>query len=156
MHVHELVNHMMADPLTVVTGILGVASAGLKLATGLYDILDRYEGAQDSIESIASDLNFFAVVLEDLGGLLNVPASQNVASDRLLRSIGDIMEKCKLLFKDINRMVFRANGSKRSKISQGIGWIFREGKVRTVKATLDSLKSTLGLMLQTLKLRKAQ
>ena len=104
---------MMADPLTIATGILGVASAGLKLVTGLYDIVDRYENAHDSIEGIASDLNFFAVVLEELGGALNVPASQNVASDRLLRSIGDIMEKCKLLFKDINRMIFRVNGSTR-------------------------------------------
>jgi hypothetical protein len=146
----------MADSISVVTGIFGVASAGFKLATGLYDMLDRYEGAQGSIESIASDLNFFAVVLEELGGLLNVPASQNVASDRLLSSIGDIMEKCKLLFKDINKMIFRANGSKRSRIGQSISWIFREGKIRTVKATLDSLKTTLVLMLQTLKLRKAQ
>lgn len=146
----------MADPTTLVAGIFGVAAAGLKLATGLYEILDSYDGALDSIESIASDLSFFAVVLEELGGLLNVPASQNIASDRLVESIEAIMEKCKVLFKDINKMIFKTRGSMRSKISQSIGWIFREKKVRTVKATLDSLKSTLGLMLQTLKLKKAR
>jgi hypothetical protein len=146
----------MADPVTIIATIYGVAGAGLKLSVGLYSILDKYDTALDAIENIASDLNFFAIVLEELGDFLNVSADQSVASDRLIESIEQIMAKCQMLFKEINRMIFRANGDKKSKIGQRIEWFFKEGKVRNVKAVLDSLKATLGVMLQTLKLKTAR
>jgi hypothetical protein len=146
----------MADPITIISTIYGVAGAGLKLSVGLYSILDKYDTALDAIENIASDLNLFVIVLEELGDLLNVPADQSIASDRLVESIKQIMAKCQVLFKQINRMIFRANGDKKSKIGQRIEWFFKEGKVRNVKAVLDSLKATLALMLQTLKVKTAR
>lgn len=146
----------MSKPNIVAASVFGVASAGLRLASSLYDIKIGSEGAQDSIESIASDLNFFAMVLEDLGHVLNAPSSQSMVSERLLESIKQIIEKCKILFKDINRMIRKLNGSKLVRLGQGIGWNFQEGRVKTLKATLDSLKSTLGLMLHTLKLRNTE
>lgn len=147
----------MADPLSITAGVVGVAAGGIALASRLHDLVDRFGGALADIEGIASELNFFSIVLDELSKILNVPASQQIASDQLMMSIREIMEKCKLVFKEINQMIAKANGAKKGGLANfktKVKWVFRDTRVRSVKATLESLKATLGLMLQTLRLAK--
>ncbi|KAI9721257.1 MAG: hypothetical protein M1812_002419 [Candelaria pacifica] len=144
----------MADPLSIASGVFGLATAGIKLSSALYDICETIGSAQEAIEDIASDLSLFIIIVSELEKIFDTP--QRVYSDTLLKSISDICEKCKLLFRRINRMIGRTENVPQLQFKSKVAWVFREKKVRTVKASLDSLKSTLGLMLQTLKLARDQ
>lgn len=89
----------MADPLSVIASIVGVAAAAIKMTTALNSIIDRYETAQDQVGQIANDLNLFSLTLEQLVDILNVPKDERVVTDVLIGSVQSIMNTCRPLFK---------------------------------------------------------
>jgi hypothetical protein len=140
----------MADPLSVIASVIGVASAGITISTTLHNLVDRFGTAFDDIEVISSDLNGFSIVLREVGNKLNVPNSQRIASDPLIEGLRNLMETCKVLFVDIRRMIGKVYGDKITQFKTKARWIFREAKIRGIKATLECQKTTLNLMLQIL------
>lgn len=144
----------MADPLSVVATIFGLVGAGARLSTSLYDICETIGSAQEEVEEIAGDLSFFVVVVDELGKVFAAP--KRIYSDKLESSVRDILKRCRHVFRKINRMIDRTAGLPKLKLQSKVMWVFRKGKVLEVKANLESLKSTLSLILQTLKLVQQQ
>lgn len=140
----------MADPLSVIASVISVATAGIVIATTLHNLVDRFGTAFNDIEIISSDLNGFSIVLREVANKLNVPASQRIASDRLIDGLTKLMETCKVLFVDIRRMISKVYGDKITQFKTKVRWIFRETRIRGIKATLECQKSTLNLMLHIL------
>lgn len=116
------------DPLSVAAGAVGVATAGIRLVAGLYSIADRFESAHEDIGAVASDLNFLTIVVDELGKVLGVPSSQCIASDRLLKGIKDISEKCQDLFRQINRMTSKLRVRRRRNLRVEFAGFFEQGK----------------------------
>ena len=144
----------MADPISVASSIAGIVAGGVKLSTALYNICETIESAQEQVEDIASDLSFFIIVVDELGKIFAAP--KRVYSDKLESSVLNIVQRCKHVFKKINGMIGKTAGLQKMQLRSKVAWVFREEKVRSVKASLESLKSTLGLILQTLRLVKDQ
>lgn len=141
------------DPLSTASAVLAVVTAGVKLSTSLYDIVDSLSGAGEEITGVASDLSFFVVVVDELGKIFELP--EKPYTDILESKVKEILHECREVFKGIQRMINRVDkGDKPVPIAfrQKVQWVFRESRVKAVKARLESLKSTLGLMLQTLRL----
>lgn len=77
----------MAEVLGVIASVVGIASAGVALATRLHEVVDQFGSTFDDIEVIAIDLNGFSIVLDELSKKLNAPDSNRTASNQLIRGI---------------------------------------------------------------------
>lgn len=144
----------MADPLSVAASVVSLVGVGVHLSTGLYDVCETISSAQDDIEDIASDLTSFVVVVDELGKILAAPG--RIYSDNLESNLLNIIKQCRHVFRQINRMIERTVGATKMKLQSKVAWVFRKTKVQELKASLQSLKLTMGLMLQILKLAKDQ
>lgn len=144
----------MADPLSIASAVVGVVAAGIRLSSALYDICETIGSAQSQVEDIASDLNPLIAVVDELGRTFAVP--DVTYSDILLSSLLDVIEQFKKQFKEINRMIGRTVGLPELQLRAKVAWVFREKKVKAVKAGLDSLKSTLNFILTALTVVKGQ
>lgn len=142
----------MADPLSVTASVIFLVSVGVRLSTDLYDVCETVSSAQDDIEDIASDLTSFVVVLDELGKIFAAP--ERIYSDKLELNLLNIIKKCRHIFRQIDHMIKRTVGATKMKLQSKFAWVFRKTKVQELKASLESLKLTIGLMLQTLKLVK--
>lgn len=60
------------------------------------------------------------------------------------------------MYKKINKKITKSKSAQKFNFRTKVRWIFGERKVVRINAPLDSLKATLGLMLQTLKVVKDQ
>jgi hypothetical protein len=147
----------MADPSSIVGSVVDVVAGSVVIASGLHDVIQRFGievSDAEGIISLAGELSYFSIVLDELRKILDVSASEPAASDQLLGSIAQTMDMCKTMFKDISWMVGQvANGERRGSedFRMRLNWIFGDGRVKVLKATLVSLTATLGLMLQTLR-----
>ncbi len=95
------------DPSSTVSAVLGVVTAGVKLSTSLYDIVDSIAGAGEEITAIASDLSFFVVVVDELGKIFESP--EKLYTDFLESKVKDILKECREVFKSIQRMINRVD-----------------------------------------------
>ncbi len=144
----------MADPLSIAVSVASIVGVGVRISTGLYDICETISSAPDDIEDIASDITSLVVVVDELGKIFAAPG--RVYSQKLESSLLNIIKRCRLVFREINRMTEKTIGAEKMKLQSKIAWLFRKTKVQELKASLESLKSTMGLMLQTLRLVKDQ
>ncbi|KAH0541259.1 hypothetical protein FGG08_004264 [Glutinoglossum americanum] len=139
---------IMADPLSIAAGVIGIVAAGTKLASALHNICETIGSAQEEIEDIASDLSYLVPVVDQLGSVFEAP--ERVYSDNLSLGVLAVIQKCKDLFRRINHMIKETSGVPKQQLKTKVAWVFREKKVKAIKAKLDSLKITLIFMLQTL------
>lgn len=144
----------MADPLSIASAVVGIVAAGLQLSSALYDICETIGSAQTQVEDIACDLNPLIAVVDELGRTFAAP--DGIYSDVLVSSLKDVIEQFKRQFKTINHMIGRTSGLPELQFRAKVAWVFREKKVKEVKAGLDSLKSTLSFILTALTVVKGQ
>lgn len=143
----------MAEVLGTIASVVGIASAGVALATRLHELVDRFGSTFDDIEVIAIDLNGFSIVLDELSKKLNAPDAGRTASNQLIGGIEDTMQTCQVLFKDIDDMIATTEdaNTKMARFTTRVKWVFRKNKVKGMTATLECQKATLSLMLQILR-----
>jgi STAND-like protein len=150
----------MTDPLSVTASILGVAGAGIKLATTLYTYSDAALTADRSVRTIANDISLTASVLSELGTLLEHDNADKLVSTRALETAGQTVTGCKEVFEEIDDAVGKMLGGAKRKEWKGkepsaggmsvwarMKWPLMEPRMRVLQANLERLKSTLLLML---------
>lgn len=143
----------MAEVIGTIASVVGIASAGVALATRLHELVDRFGSTFDDVEVIAIDLNGFSIVLDELSKKLNAPDAGRTASNQLIGGIEDTMQTCQVLFKDIEDMIATTEdaNTKMARFTARLKWVFRKNKVKGMRATLECQKATLSLMLQVLR-----
>ena len=117
-----------------------------------YNICEKIATAQNDFENIASDLSFFVIVVDGLGKIFKSP--KKILSQQLENSVRKIIERCRTLFKQIKHMIGKTADIPKLRLKSKVAWVFRESKVKEARANLESLKSTLGLILHALRLVK--
>jgi hypothetical protein len=167
----------MADPLSITASVLGVAGAGIKLATTLYAYSDTAFKADRSVRTIAADVSLTASVLSELGTLLQTDSADHLISVTALDTTGRTVKGCKECFEEIDEAIGKllgegkprkkdenenenekrrgANSGANSGARQPSGmsvwkrmkWPLMEPHMRLLQSNLDRLKSTLLLML---------
>jgi hypothetical protein len=133
--------------------IVGLVSAGLKITIVLYQVGDELGSAGKEARIVAAEISTFCSVLKTLntaiakiekstyyGYCKEAVKDMTAASLRMYDEILDATEKLrKLASKASNRM------------RQRIGWvIFHKSKIQMLRAAINSYKSTLSLMLETI------
>jgi hypothetical protein len=143
--------------ISLIASILQIAGSGLKLSISLYAFAETVSGADKEIKHIAKDVSLTSAVLKELGTSLADDKQGMVASDNAIKTALEVVAKCSEVFHDIETTLQKGT-TKAGGDKHGIGrlhlekfkWPFLQPKMELLRSNLESLKSTLTLMLNVL------
>ena len=133
----------MADPLSIISGIAGVATAGAALASILYDIIHNIRDAPREMIDIARGVRELSSVLRELRRILK--RGTELFKRGLFRSLRSAIHRIKDIHEEIDGLL-AATGGRLARIK----WVFRKGKATNLLAKIESHKSTVSLFSTTM------
>lgn len=141
------------DPLSVAASVAGVAATGLQLSQTIYDLVTTFTEAENEMMSVADNLSLLAAVFNELEGVLR--RDSRVYRHRMIRVVNDILKNCQGIFQDISKYVSEMPRHKLSKqFQRKVLWYFQRHRVRPLQAGLESMKSTLNVLLHVVQLAR--
>ena len=135
----------MAEAVGLAASVVGLASFAATISLTLFDCCRTMKHAHEQINDMAADVALFAGVLEHLGQVLD--DQDGLIVDRTVRTINDIVNVGSTIFNEIGMTIKIRRG-----MASRVVWLFEKSKAREIKSKLESLKSTLNVMLQTITL----
>ncbi len=135
------------DPLAVATSAAGVAATGTRLSQTIYALICTFHETEKNMSGIANDLSLLAMVLKELEGVLR--RDSRVYRRCMVRVVNDMLNNCKDLFRSISKHVTVNPQDTRSseQYQKNIRWCFQPHRVRALQAWIESMKSTLDVLL---------
>ena len=140
----------------VITSIIALAGSGIKVSIILFDLADRVGSAGDEVKQVASDITLFCSVLQAVQNALEDPTGSHY-TPAALELVDQVIQHCKSIVDEIDDIVS-------SLVKEGdpsdfpslewtsrVKWTFKRSKVQVKRQTLESCKSTLHLLLTTLR-----
>lgn len=141
--------------IEVIASIIALAGTGIKCSMALFDLADRIGSAGEEVRMVASELTLFSnvpeavrVAFEDKERYYCTPAAYEL--------VAQVVQHCNLVVEDMGNVV-----SSLEKEYQGdfpsldwtnrVKWTFKRSRVQVKRQTLESCKSTLHLLLTTLR-----
>ncbi len=140
------------DPLSVAASVAGVAATGVQLSQTIYDLISTFYEAEKEMSSIANDLSLLAMVLNELEGVLQ--RDSRVYQRRMLKVVNDILRNCEGVFQSISNYVNPQNTRSSKQFQRKVCWYFQRHRVRPLQAGLESMKSTLNVLLHVVHLAR--
>ncbi|KAI6904636.1 hypothetical protein KC318_g13224 [Hortaea werneckii] len=146
----------MAEPFSIATGALQVAGAGFQVVKTLAAYIQAANGFDKSVAAIQLEVKVTSSTLESLSALLNDHEAEKICSTKIIGDAKGVFKGCFAAFDEVDQ-VFRnvvktGNDGKKPSLSAGarLKWPLKKGKVETLQANLERLKTTLLLMLSVL------
>jgi hypothetical protein len=140
--------------LALVASIVGVAGAGTKLALTFYQIADALGTADQEVRVIAAETSAFSHVLssvsKSLEGDTTAAAESRPIAKTILILCEDLLSDLTDLLNPLRMLVASKEGRRRARLSGRIRWIFVKSKVALHRRSLESLKTSLTLLVSTL------
>ena len=148
------VNRVDMDPLSVAASVAGVAATGVQLSQTIYDLISTFYEAEKEMSSIANDLSLLVMVLNELEGILQ--RDSRVYQRRMLRVVNDILNNCEGIFQNISKYISVDSEDTRfsKQFRRKVCWYFQRHRVRPLQAGLESMKSTLNVLLHVVHLAR--
>lgn len=141
----------MAEIVGLVTGISSIVATAFKISKMIYTIADELGTAGAQIRAIATDTKAMALVLHNLKTRLKRDVrTLNAQAKEVLK---DSIDLCAAEMQNMDKHLMPLFGSgecQKMDFKQRTRWLFAKTKVSTSKASLDSMKLTLSLLLSTL------
>jgi hypothetical protein len=108
---------------------------------------------------IASDVALTSNVLHNVGNFLSERSTASVASSTAVEDAYSILERCKAAFGEIQTLIDKnsktnPDGTKKFGARAKVMWPLRSSRADLLKRRLESLKSSLMLLLQVLSFAK--
>ena len=135
-----------------VSALAGVATVGVQLSKLLYDLYSTVRTSRHEIEDVANSVSLLAMVLEELDGVLC--DDQLEYRPQLRDAAHSISLRCANIFKDIRKHTGTNRELKGQKFYEKVAWYFRRERVKLLRSSLESLKSTLNVLLHVVQLAK--
>lgn len=135
----------MAEAIGLAASVAGLASFAATVSIGLYECCHTLRHALDEINDMARDVSLFASVLEQLGKVLE--AQKNLLRASSLHLVKNVVGATRIIFNEIDLAVKLRKGK-----AARVMWLFDKPKTLEIKAKMESLKSTLSILLQTVTL----
>ena len=134
------------------SAVAGVATAGVQLSKTLYDLCATVKTSRQEIEDVANNVALLAMVLEELDGVL----CDDVLDYRpqLREAAQSIVLRCAGIFKDIRKHTGEDQDLKGKSFPEKLAWYFKRERVKPLRSSLESLKSTLNILLNVIQLAK--
>jgi len=136
------------DGLSAAASVAGVAAVGVKLSKTLYEIITTIQAGKEEIREIAEHVSLLNLVLEGLQDVLDHEKLH--LRPALEESAHTIVSRCESIFKSIEKHTGDGEGRMASKVV----WYFKRVRVKPLRASLESLKSTLNVLLHVIQLAK--
>lgn len=135
----------MADPLSVLAGIAGVATAGVQTSMSLYNIAHRIKRAPKEVAEMATELSLLASVLQNMRSVME--QSFDLCKPQLIADTKSILLRINELF-DAIRELTRVSSSSLYRLKL----LFRSSRTKEFLARVESFKATISLVLGTIQL----
>ena len=135
------------------SAVAGVATAGVQLSKSLYDLYSTVKASRQEIEDVANNVSLLAMVLEELNGVL-CDDELSVKPD-LQKAAQSIALRCRTIFEDIYKHTGADLNLKGKKSYEKLAWYFKRERVKPLRSSLESLKSTLNILLHVVQLAKS-
>ncbi|KAJ9138951.1 hypothetical protein NKR23_g8267 [Pleurostoma richardsiae] len=131
------------DPLSIISGVAGVAMAGSTIASVLYDMISNIRDAPSQMIDIARGIRELSSVLKELRGVLK--KGRKLFKDRLYRSVRSATRRIEDIHEEIDALLDHHGGG----LSRVI-WQFRKSKATNLLAKIETHKSTVQLIATTM------
>ena len=135
------------DPLSMAASVADVAIMGTQLSQTIHNSISSFCEAEQEMSNIANCVSHLAMVLHELEGVLR--RDSRVYQKRMLRVVMDILKNCQGVFQNISKYVSvspqYSTSSKQAR--RKVCWYFQQHRVRPLQAGLESMKSTLNVLL---------
>lgn len=152
---HEHYEYRMAG-IEVIASIIGLAGAGIQVSIALFDLADRIGSAGEEVRLVAIELTLFSNVLEAVRVALD-DGEKNNCTPAAYQLIEQVVQHCTTVVEDIRSI---ASSLKREdgndffpslEWTDRVKWTFKKSKIQVKRQTLESCKSTLHLLLTTMR-----
>lgn len=147
----------MAEVIGLISGIAAIVATAFNIAKRISTIADELGTAGQQIMAIAIDIKAMAFVLRQLNKRISAALG---SASRIFdpEAVQAIQEVVALSGSEVDRirahlmpiLATSAAKGKQMGLLQRAKWLFAKSKVSTTRVSLDSLKLTLGLLLDTL------
>ena len=146
----------MAEVVGLAASIIQIAGAGVKLSTALYTYVGSAARADQDISDIAGDVALTSNVLDCVGTVFKEDDSKSVISKRAVEDASGIIKRCEAVFEEINQLVEKRrktskDGKKTTSTFGKLMWPMKEQRVELLRRRLDSLKTSLLVLLEVLR-----
>lgn len=137
----------------LIASIIGVAGAGAKVSLTLFKIASQLGAAADEVRLVAGDASALSLVLTLLSNTLkarraNADDGEQIAG-ALVSLCRSVTQNSEELVRDLEPLIKR-DGSTVAQSMLRVRWIFGKPKFATHRQALESLKSTLNLLVSTM------
>ncbi|CAI0644200.1 unnamed protein product [Colletotrichum noveboracense] len=141
----------MAEVLGLVTAIGAILTSGFQVATAISTIVDGLGTAGAQVQAIAVETQTILLTLRSINQHL-IEAYR--VTTEVANIVEDIITLCRKDIDDIKECMAPLLGKRAEEmlLKHKLRWLFARSKVSTRQASLNSLKLTLGLFLQSLNL----
>jgi len=136
------------DPLTIISGIAGVATAGSALANALYNIISSIRDAPREMVDVADSIRELSTVLRELRRATN--QGKKLFKTRLFKAIHSATRRVREVHEDVLDLLDGGEGGLAK-----IVWAFRRSKAAKLLTRIEAHKSTVQLMATTMLLSLA-
>lgn len=143
----------MADPLSVVAGVAGVATAGAGLACSLFRIADSLKSARDEINQFAEQVSSLSCIMEVAHGFLSSNQQliakvrgANKALNSMTRHNSNTIERVRATRKELRSL------REDITIVARFRWLVKKHRVEQLKQEMGSAMSGMHLLMSSLTL----
>jgi len=138
----------------VIANILQIAEIGFKLSVSLYNLYHKLQSANQNLRSLSSDISLTCNVLQQLGSALKQDEQKRLCSPQALSTAKDVLEECKQAFQRIDDAVRESSAllgmNRLERAFRRFAFVLKESELDALHGNLESLKSTMLLMLNVL------
>lgn len=135
------------------SAVAGVAIAGVQLSKSLYDLYSAVITSRREIQDVANNVSLLAMVLEELDGVLRDDELEY--RPQLREAAQAIALRCASIFTDIGKHTETHREPRGQKLYEKVAWYFKRERVKPLRSSLESLKSTLNILLHIVQLAKS-
>jgi hypothetical protein len=140
--------------LELAAAIIGLAGAATNLSVGIFRLADNISNARPEARIIASGISLLSRSLRELAKSFK---KAKKLSPEVADTASELVDSCKELIRSLRRSLAKSplSKSKGQAFIAGVVWPFKKNRVDFLRSSLESLKTTLLLLLATTDLKKA-
>ncbi|KAJ3580270.1 hypothetical protein NPX13_g303 [Xylaria arbuscula] len=132
------------DPLSVIASIAGVSTAGIALSRAIYDIVSSVRNAPKEASDIARGLCDLSLNLRELRRVLK--GGQDICRRSLIKRVASSIKRVSRIQDEIEDLLDITGKGVR------LRWLFRKSKIQGLLYAIESHKTGINLILQTMTL----
>ncbi|KAJ5365421.1 hypothetical protein N7517_008307 [Penicillium concentricum] len=134
----------------IAASIIQVADLGTSLSVKLFSFYRRVKNANETIQLLSNEVALVSAILRELGDSLKGGKSSELCSDEAFQTLECVLEQCRGVLRQIEKVVDVNDRSSKSRLQQVTGkfkLVLLEPSLDPLKTDLERLKSTMLLLL---------